>query len=377
MRKLNITVIFTLIFTIMGLLIIINYWFMQPLMTMDRFPPEDSTPFRIYARPTSLSLAVGDSTRIDAFTLNRYGELVLGAPVKFLSEDSTICEADSNGMIFGHQVGYTRMVLADSNRMLETIVDVNVVMGDMVWIPAGPFTQGSRPGYSQSEEPQKTIYLDGYWIDKYEVTNSQFANFLNARGSGFYDNQMSIVRRYGEFQAAPGKEDFPVAYVSWYAAQAYANWVGKRLPTEAEWEKAARGATDDRNFPTGDRITGAIANYRNSGDPYEMGPTPIGFYNGQTYRGFKTVNSPSPFGVYDMAGNVFEWVSDWYFKDYYKWDVPQNPQGPPGGVERSVRGGSWFDIRDRLRTSYRSSARPELRNELIGFRCAKSPEKSN
>lgn len=374
MRKLNLIGILLLIPAIIGILIWLNLRVSKFPYPDRTWPPQDLNPFRIYARPTSLSVGVGDSSRIGAFTLNKYGSLVLGEPVIFISEDSSVCVADSNGILKGLKIGHTRLIATIADSSLKTQIDVSVVMGDMVWVPAGSFIRGSRPGHSQSEEPQRTIYLDGYWIDKYEVTNAQFAEFLNAVGPGFFNQQMSIIRRNGVFRARQGKENFPVAYVSWYGAQAYAKWLGKRLPTEAEWEKAARGNYDDRDYPVGSALKPTQANYRGNNDPFEMGPSPVGFFNGQTFQGFKTDNSPSPFGAYDMAGNVFEWVSDWYDKNYYKWNIKSNPRGLPSGQERGVRGGSWFDIPSRLRTSYRSSAAPTIHNEFIGFRCAKSSD---
>ncbi|HCW74984.1 MAG TPA: hypothetical protein DHU63_00415 [Candidatus Marinimicrobia bacterium] len=374
MRKLNLIGIFLLIPAVIGILIWLN-WRTYEYPYADRpWPPEDFNAFQIYARPTSLSISVGDSSRIDAFTLNKYGSLILGEPVRFLSEDSSICVADSTGMLKGLKIGHTRLFAITPDSSISARIDVTVVLGDMVWVPAGSFLRGSKPGHSQSEEPQRTIYLDGYWIDKCEVTNAQFAEFLNAMGSGFFDYQMGIIQRRGKFTAAAGKEDFPVAYVSWFGAQAYAKWLGKRLPTEAEWEKAARGNFDDRDFPVGKHLKPNQANYRGNNDPFEMGPSPVGFFNGQTFKGFKTENSPSMYGAYDMAGNLFEWVSDWYDKNYYKWNIKSNPKGPGNGQERSVRGGSWFDIPNRLRTGYRSSASPTIHNEFIGFRCAKSSD---
>lgn len=377
MRKLNLIGIFLLVPAIIGILVWLNWWTSEFPYADRPWPPLDPEPFQIYARPTSLSVGVGDSSRIDAFTMNKYGALVLGEPVTFLSEDSSICIADSNGKVKGLKIGYTQLYATNPDSSLRTRIDVTVVLGDMVWVPAGSFMRGSKPGHSQSEEPQRMIILNGYWIDKYEVTNAQFAEFLNAMGSGFYDYQMGIIRRQGKFIAAPGKENFPVAFVSWFGAQAYGKWLGKRLPTEAEWEKAARGNFDDRDFPWGNHLKPNQANYRGNDDPFEMGPSPVGFFNGQTVKDFKTENSPSTYGAYDMAGNVFEWVSDWYDKNYYKWNIKSNPRGPENGLERCVRGGSWFDIPNRLRTSYRSSASPTIHNEFIGFRCAKSSDQAN
>jgi len=184
MRKLNLIGIFLLIPAVIGILIWLN-WRTYEYPYADRpWPPEDFNAFQIYARPTSLSISVGDSSRIDAFTLNKYGSLILGEPVRFLSEDSSICVADSTGMLKGLKIGHTRLFAITPDSSISARIDVTVVLGDMVWVPAGSFLRGSKPGHSQSEEPQRTIYLDGSRIDKSEVTNAQFAEFLNAISSG-------------------------------------------------------------------------------------------------------------------------------------------------------------------------------------------------
>jgi len=259
----------------------------------------------------------------------------------------------------------------------------------MVSVPAGDFMMGSTPG-NINELPVHAVHLDAFWIDKYEVTNAQFKQFMDAGGytaqafwsaagwSARVSNGWTQPAHWntGNYHSGPAWPEFPVVGVSWYEAEAYANFAGKRLPTEAEWEKAAR-STDQRTYPWGEGIDGSRANYSGSGDPYEGNEgvtTPVGFYDGRLYPSpsFQTADSPSPYGAYDMAGNVLEWVVDWYQSDYYSASPPSNPPGPVSGSYRVQRGGAWASRTSELRSACRHGSNPNGRNEYIGFRCAKT-----
>ena len=159
---------------------------------------------------------------------------------------------------------------------------------------------------------------------------------------------------------ASGKSDHPVVLANWHDTEAYCEWAGRRLPTEAEWEKAARG-TDGRVYPWGnERPTREHCNFY-----HDVGATtPVGKYSPQ---------GDSPYGAADMAGNVFEWVADWYDKDYYAVSPKDNPQGPAAGEYRVVRGGSWIANDDGVRAAGRHDRTPDGRNVRYGFRCARSP----
>ena len=271
----------------------------------------------------------------------------------------------------------------------------SVKNGDaMVLISAGEFLMGSSegPGY---ERPAHKIHLDAYYIDKYEVTNAQFCEFLNEKGDQIAlsedyekyqdpeDGTTVVVRplalvyqrkeggipwlnmetRYcqieyndGEYQPMSGYENHPVVGVSWYAAKVYAEWAGKRLPTEAEWEKAARGDLEEKQYPWGDSIDSTKANY----DENVGHTTPVDSYD------------PNDYGLYNMAGNVGEWCSDWYGKNYYAKSPAKNPQGPNSGSHRLVRGGSWQRSASNLRCAARMAYSPHTTDYDLGFRCAKS-----
>jgi len=251
---------------------------------------------------------------------------------------------------------------------------------EMVEIPAGPFTMGIE-GFNPEESPEHEIYLDTYWIDRYLVTNYQYAQFLSDGNSQYYCGlpfQLIEDLGSGQFRALPGVEHLPVVMVLWDEAQIYAAWAGKRLPTEAEWEKTARG-TDARVYPWGNLYPEqSQANYWYSGDPWEQllpnnPDTPCGFYNGRTYQGFHTIDTPGPYGNYDMAGNVWEWVSDWFDPNYYSVSSYQNPQGPESGDVKVTRGGDCFSERYFLRSHVRFyPANMQNRNANVGFRCASS-----
>jgi serine/threonine-protein kinase len=243
---------------------------------------------------------------------------------------------------------------------------------EMVYIPAGGFEMGSdERGYNES--PMHTVYLDAYWIDKYEVTNEQFAAFLNEEknqlDSGVFwldaeENELNIQLSEGEWVADDWVKDHPVAEVSWYGAKAYCEWVGGRLPTEAEWEKAARGELENQRYPWGNEDPTCTLG---AGDGAQYAAC-----DGQSVEvGSFASNS---YGVYDMAGNVLEWVADWYDWQYYESSPPENPGGPPSGDSRIVRGGSWSSSQIFLLVSYRAHYSPTFTDNYIGFRCVKTAE---
>lgn len=270
--------------------------------------------------------------------------------------------------------------------------DGPALSGEMVSVPAGTFPMGSTT--TPNEMPVHTVYLDAFLIDKYEVTNAEFKRFVDAGGyttEAFWSAEGWSVRlsggwtqpawwSTGDYHSGAAWPGFPVVGISWYEAEAYANFVGKRLPTEAEWEKAARG-TDQRIYPWGSSILGSRANYSGSGDPYDNiydnNSTPVGFYDGRLnpYPPFQTVDSPSFYGAYDMAGNVSEWVRDWFDENYYSASPSSNPPGPVSGGSRVRRGGCWGYSTSNLRSSYRDQddgLGPNARYSTIGFRCART-----
>jgi formylglycine-generating enzyme required for sulfatase activity len=200
------------------------------------------------------------------------------------------------------------------------------------------------------------VYLDAFRIDRDEITTGRYAKFLAATGSVRPPEGWEALR-------LPKGSNLPVVGVDWADAAAYCAWAGRRLPTDAEWEKAARG-TDERTYPWGNETpVSSRANFGNSApDPYSGGLTDVGTHpEGQ-----------SPFGVQDLAGNVNEWTADWYAEGLSRSDV-RNPKGPASGDGRVIRGGGRFEPADRIRSTKRYHAMPDTRGEDIGFRCARTP----
>jgi formylglycine-generating enzyme required for sulfatase activity len=228
----------------------------------------------------------------------------------------------------------------------------------MVYIPGGEFLMGAAESDTQAdsdETPQHTVHLDGFWIDQTEVTNRQYVQCAAAGVCKSPYSLTSFTRTiYFNTEAYAG---YPVIFVSWYDAMAYCEWAGRRLPVEAEWEKAARGQ-DGRTYPWGEQTDCELANYGGcKGDTVAVG----GYLDGA-----------SPFGVLDMAGNVWEWVFDWYYGGYYQDSPLDYPTGPESGAYRVIRGGSWNDDISYLRTSSRYWYFPENARVSVGFRCATS-----
>jgi formylglycine-generating enzyme len=242
---------------------------------------------------------------------------------------------------------------------------------DMVLVPAGEFIMGSdkkldRNAY-KAEMPQRRVYLDAFEIGKYEVTALEYLKFVLATG-----RLPQLDWRYdgGNFQEPMAHH--PIMHVSWHDADAYCRWAGKRLPTEAEWEKAARG-DDGRIFPWGNQMGGLTrANYGRSGlsGPVRDRPERLLLYP-PIISVDKYDNAASPYGVHQMAGNVAEWVADWYEKDYYATAPERNPKGPEVGTTRAFRGGGWIDSTPTVRAAQRNGADPNTKMNWLGFRCAR------
>jgi formylglycine-generating enzyme required for sulfatase activity len=267
----------------------------------------------------------------------------------------------------------------------------------MSLVPAGEFWMGSEAGevhwvmqqcrnaglsedacrrWGERESPRHRVELDAYYLDQYEVTTARFEHFVRVTGhrttaerdgSGWVWQLKDTRWRWVDVQGAtwrapsgPGSSavaNHPVVQVSWHDADAYCRWAGKRLPTEAEWEKAARGA-DGRRYPWGESWNATRAN----GAMTKRELQPVGSYPG----------GASPYGVHDLSGNVAEWVADWLGESYYQQSAARNPTGPPSGKAKVMRGGSWNTDPIYLRTMNRDENDPAVSNDLLGFRCAKA-----
>lgn len=248
---------------------------------------------------------------------------------------------------------------AQLERLRKLQKEPEAIKGDdapMVMIAAGEFAMGVDGTIGLDDErPRHTVRLDAYLMDLYEVTTSRYARFLAVtRHTPPWLWDMVNLAIHG---------DRPVIGVDWHDADAYCRWAAKRLPTEAEWEKAARGA-DERQFPWGNQApTAELANFAvGARFSYSQALMPVGRYE----------KGKSPFGLFDMAGNVWEWVQDWYKAAYYEESPARNPTGPEEGQFKVLRGGSWSELPKYLLTYGRFKLPPATQNSYTGFRCAKS-----
>lgn len=238
----------------------------------------------------------------------------------------------------------------------------------LVFVPAGPFTMGSDPKVDPyfwgAEGPPHTVTLKSYWIYQLEVTNGMYRKCTAARACPIPVKNASKTR--SSYFDNPEFENYPVIFVTWVSAAAYCNWAGGRLPTEAEWEKAARGSQDTRLFPWGNDLAAAgQANYCGRGcnggidqDDGYADTAPVGMFPG----------GASPYGVLDTAGNVWEWVFDWFQPGYSGADLV-DPRGPASAKTRVIRGGSWINPHYGLRVVQREGVRPDQSLDTLGFRC--------
>lgn len=263
------------------------------------------------------------------------------------------------------QIFHTESVIAPYRPLEKEEKEITPIPSDMIIVPEGEYLRGSNEG-ARDERPMHKVYLNSYAIDIHPVTNEQFVRFLEAMG-GEKDSQNNdlirlresrIRRSAGKLTIESGYAKHPVVGVSWYGAVGYAKWVGKRLPTEAEWEVASRSLKADMIYPTGPNIERTHANF------FSADTTPVMSY------------PPIDIGLYDIPGNVYEWCYDWYDYNFYEssHQEPTNPKGPAQGVYRVLRGGCWKSLKDDLRCSHRHRNNPGTVNKTYGFRCAADVE---
>lgn len=275
-------------------------------------------------------------------------------PDRIKKAEEALDGANELGLNNDQQTVYQQLEAQLPGRRSTTALDsLKPAETPMVLVPAGEFTMGST--MADDEKPVHRVDLDAFYMDKYHVTVGQYAKYLEAT-----DKEAPPE---WEIMNQPRHQKRPVVNVNWFDAATYCKWAGKRLPTEAEWEKAARG-TDGRLYPWGNEApTRLHANFGKKQWANHMALVPVGMFE----------MGKSPYGIYDMAGNAWEWVNDWYDHDYYKKSPTKNPQGPKMGKSKVVRGGNWLYVQEFLRSSFRFNAEPSGRQFGYGFRCAKTP----
>ena len=234
----------------------------------------------------------------------------------------------------------------------------------MVLVPEGEFTMGRskltpddkttmRPRILLDDRPTRKVFVSAFHMDAKEVTHEQYAKFVAA-----FKRVPPYPYHWQDGKPPADLLTSPVFNVTWNDAVDYCKWQGKRLPTEAEWEKAARGGKEGLDYPLSDKLDAKAARYANP-----TGPSPVGSF------------PPNDYGLSDMSGNVAEWCADWFDRDYYSRNENHNPQGPPTGQYKVIRGGAWSDSAKVLKLHYRNWVRPTQRTPNIGFRCVVTAEK--
>ena len=263
--------------------------------------------------------------------------------------------AYQNGMLTMEKIRLDIAAFDIGQRSLVIPVDTKTSAQDgmvQVYVPEGEFLMGKGEVRKYADSPQHIVYLDAYWMDKYEVSNAMYLKCMKA---GICTDMVSDNTTYQNWIY----RDHPVTYITWEQAGLYCQWAGRRLPTEAEWEKAARG-TDGRAYPWGDEAPNArLANFDGTKihEAVSIYRYPLG---------------ASPYGALNMSGNVREWIADWYAEDYYLVTPYANPPGAETGFERSLRSGSYNEDKIEIAVTNRLRHEPQSAGLSRGFRCAEN-----
>jgi formylglycine-generating enzyme required for sulfatase activity len=359
-------------------LLAINRWWLlyslsnsvnnQPYPPTNPSPPQNATDQSL---STQLSWTGGDPDG-DLVVYDVYFNAGISSPTSKVADHQS--NTTFNPGTLAANTSYTWKVVAFDQHGLSTVGPIwdfttatgGVTPSEMELVPAGEFQMGcdstNNPVYGcQSWElPLHTVYLDAYYIDKYPATNIQYQTCVED-GVCAPPNPTSSYTR-PTYYGNPAYDDYPVINISWYDAVDYCTWLGKRLPTEAEWEKAARGGSDTRVFPWGDVAP----------DCSRLNYIHVDFCIGDTSQVGNYPTGASPYGVMDMSGNVWEWVNDWYQEDYYSISLPNNPTGPESGTYKVIRGGSYNETEWYNRVAMRELNYPNVRTRTGGVRCALS-----
>ena len=286
-------------------------------------------------------------------------------------------------LVIGIYIGWFKEKPDIGSRMISEIDGMT-----LVYVPEGEFSMGSPEGVGEyAEQPQHQVYLDAYWIDQTEVTSAMFSTFVNETGyktDAEKDGESYVYLQiyevwesmkgadwqhpYGQYSSIANLENHPVIHVSWNDAYAYCIWAGRQLPSEAQWEKAARG-TDGRTYPWGNQVpAGNLLNFADTNTNFDWSDSSADDGYADTAPVGSYPDGASPYGALDMAGNVWEWVADWF--GVYPTESVDYPTGPSSGIYRVLRGGSWIGNTYSIRSAKRSNNYPTNSSGYVGFRCA-------